>query len=444
MSVAPPPSSGVEFHPSEEFARQLDASDPLAAYRERFVHPQGADGAPLIYFCGNSLGLMPREVNEVVKQELHDWATLAVEGHFRAKTPWYSYHDTLRQPLADLVGASPVEVVAMNGLTVNLHLMLVSFYRPTAERHKILIEDKAFPSDRYAIQSQLRWHGHDPASGLLEARPREGEASLRTEDVEALLDERGPEIAVVMFGGVNYYTGQLFDMRRITAAARRQGCFVGFDLAHAVGNVPLALHDWDVDFGVWCSYKYLNGGPGSVGGAFVHERHGRTDAIPRFAGWWGNDPETRFQMPEQFVPRSGADGWQVSNPPILSMAALRPALAMFSQAGMPALQQKSAQLTGYLEYLVDRMGSRRVAIITPRDHRARGCQLSLRVHGESRRLYEALSKRGVVSDFREPDVIRVAPVPLYNTFGEVWRFGEILRSAWHDSPDAGGNNGKDD
>lgn len=414
--------------PEESFARELDARDPLAAYRDRFAIPRNDRGEPLIYFCGNSLGLMPVEAARLVARELEDWATLAVEGHFKAATPWYSYHEVLREPLAELVGGLPHEVVAMNGLTVNLHLMMVSFYRPTPTRHKVLIEDNAFPSDRYAVQSQIRWHGYDPRDALLEARPRTGEITLRTEDIEALIEEKGGEIALVMVGGVNYYTGQVYDMRRIADAARRRGCPVGFDLAHAVGNVPLSLHDWGVDFGVWCSYKYLNGGPGSVAGAFVHERHARNLGVPRFAGWWGNNPDTRFLMHRHsdFVPREGADGWQISNPPILSMVALRPSLAAFSAAGMLGLRTKSVGLTGYLEYLIDRIASERLGLITPRDPEARGCQLSLRVKANGQILVEGLRARGVVADFREPDVIRVAPVPLYNTFHEIWRFGQIL------------------
>lgn len=427
MRIAPNSVPELTYQADEAFARTLDAEDPLRLYRERFTLPLGDDGEPLIYFCGNSLGLMAKAARTVVGQELNDWASLAVRGHFEAKSPWYSYHERFRLPLAELTGAQPPEVVVMNGLTVNLHLMMASFYRPSRDRHKILIEDGAFPSDRYAVQSQIAWHGYDVSSTLLEARPREGEHALRTEDIEAILAERGSQVALVLFAGVNYYTGQLLDMRRIAAVARRHGCVVGFDLAHAIGNVPLALHDWDADFGVWCSYKYLNGGPGSIGGAFVHERHCCDPEIPRLAGWWGNDPETRFRMLTEFVPRQGADGWQLSNPPILSMAALRPALEMFSQAGMPALRRKSLALTGLLEYLIESIGSPRIEIITPRDAMWRGCQLSLRIAGEGRALFDALSDRGIVGDFREPDVVRVAPVPLYNTFHEVWRFGTILQ-----------------
>lgn len=418
-------------HSSDEaYARRLDAEDPLAAYPDRFHIPAGPDGAPAIYLCGNSLGLMPRAAREVVEQELHDWETLGVEGHFQAKSPWYSYHEQFRESGARLVGAKPGEVVMMNGLTVNLHLMMASFYRPTPERHKILVEAPAFPSDRYAVQSQLVHHGYGAEEGLVVAKPRPGEDTLRTEDLEALLAQRGAEIALVLLGAVNFHTGQLLAIPRITAAAKRAGAIIGLDLAHAAGNVPLALHDWDVDFAAWCSYKYLNAGPGAVAGCFVHEAHGRS-RLPRFAGWWGNDPATRFRMhrEERFVPRDGADGWQLSNPPILSLAPLAASLAIFDEAGMPALRAKSEKLTGYLEHLIDRIGSPRIAQITPRKPAARGCQLSLKVADLGLGLYQRVRAAGVVCDFREPDVIRVAPVPLYNTFHEVWRFTRILAGA---------------
>lgn len=418
--------------PDEAYALRLDAEDPLAPYRDRFCLPPGRDGAPSIYFCGNSLGLMPKAARDAVEQELHDWATLGVEGHFHARTPWYSYHEEFRESGARLVGAKPGEVVMMNGLTVNLHLMMVSFYQPTPGRHKILVEAPAFPSDSYAIQSQLLHRGFGAAEGLIVARPRPGEEAIRTEDIEELLlAQRGGEVALVLLGAVNFHTGQRFDIPRITAAAKRAGAVVGFDLAHAAGNVPLALHDWDVDFAVWCSYKYLNAGPGAVAGCFVHAAHGRSVHLPRFAGWWGNDPATRFRMhlEETFVPREGADGWQLSNPPIFSLAPLTASLAIFDEAGMPALRTKSERLTGYLEYLIDRSGSPRIVQITPRDPAARGCQLSLKVSDSGRALFDRIRRAGVVCDFREPDVIRVAPVPLYNTFHEVWRFAQILARA---------------
>jgi len=421
--VSAPPAV---FAPDEAFARRLDAADPLAGYRERFHLPLGRDGQPVVYFCGNSLGLQPKTARSIVEKELEAWARLGVEGHFEAPTPWYSYHDVMRESGARLVGAQPGEVVMMNSLTVNLHLVMVTFYRPTRARYRILVEHSMFPSDAYAVASQVRHHGFDPADALLVAAPRPGEAALRTEDVEALLERRGPEIALVMLSGVHYLTGQVLDMARIAAAGKRQGCVVGLDLAHAAGNVLLKLHDWQVDFAVWCSYKYLNAGPGAVAGCFVHEVHGRDKALPRFAGWWGNDPETRFLMQPEFVPRVGADGWQVSNPPILAMAPLRASLAIFDEVGMEALRAKSEHLTGYLQDLVDRIPGDRFEVITPRARAARGCQLSIRVRDGGKPLSRALAARGVVADFREPDVLRVAPVPLYNSFHEVWRFAQIL------------------
>ncbi len=417
------------YESDQSFAHRLDAEDPLRQCRELFHLPQRPDGAPVIYFCGNSLGLQPKTVRVLIEQELEDWAKLAVDAHFHGRTPWYSYHEVFRESGARLVGAVPDEVVMMNSLTVNLHLMMATFYRPTRERHKVLIDGPAFPSDLYAVQSQIRHHGFDPAESLLIAQPREGEHAIRTEDLESLLEQRGQEIALVLFSGVNFFTGQWFDLERITAAGRRQGCVVGLDLAHAAGNVPLQLHDWQVDFAVWCSYKYLNSGPGAVAGCFVHEKHGRNLKLPRLAGWWGNDPATRFRMhlEPEFVPQPGAEGWQVSNPPILAMAPLRASLAMFDAAGMSNLRAKSERLTGYLEYLLDRLPSGRVQIITPRDPAQRGCQLSLLVQARPRDVMQALEARGVVCDFREPNVIRVAPVPLYNTYREVWAFAQMLR-----------------
>jgi kynureninase len=419
----------MTFSAGEEFSRQLDAEDPLRAFRERFHLPAGADGVPLIYFVGNSLGLMPRATRQIVKQELDDWARRGVDGHFDAATPWYSYHETLREPAARLVGALPDEVVCMNSLTVNLHLLMATFYRPTKSRHKILMEDPAFPSDTYAIKSQIAHHGFEPNESLLLARARAGEHAIRQEDIAALLEERGPEIALVLFAGVNFFTGQLFDIAEITAAARKHGCIVGIDLAHAAGNVPLALHDWKVDFAVWCSYKYLNSGPGAVAGAFVHQRHASNRELPRLAGWWGNDPATRFRMhlEPEFVPVPSADSWQLSNPPILALAPLRTSLALFDEAGgMEKLRAKSEQLTGYLEFLLDEMPSRIFSVITPRQPNERGAQLSILVHEHPKQLFKKLEAAGVKTDFREPNVIRVAPVPLYNTFHEVWRFAQIL------------------
>lgn len=412
----------------EEWARARDAADPLAWCRAEFELPTGPDGAPMAYFCGNSLGLMPRAARGIVEAELDDWARLAVLGHLEGKTPWYTYHERLREPLARVVGARPEEVVAMNSLTVNLHLMLATFYRPVPGREMIVMEEGAFPSDRYAVTSHLDTRGLDPDRALLLVRPRAGETALRTEDLESLLQERGGEIAMILLPGVQFFTGQLLDMGRITLAARGAGCVVGFDLAHAAGNALLKLHDWNVDFAVWCSYKYLNGGPGAVGGCFVHERHGRDRTLPRFAGWWGNDPETRFQMHRnpEFIPVEGADGWQLSNPPILAMAPLLASLNLFERTGMPALRARSEQLTGYLEFLLARLPAGRLEVITPGEAASRGCQLSLRVPRAGRELFDSLRARGILGDFREPDVIRFAPAPLYNTFSEVWRLGRTL------------------
>ncbi len=419
----------MSFSADEEFALQLDREDALSPFRERFHIPQDAEGSPLIYFVGNSLGLMPRATRQIVEQELDDWAKFAVDGHFAAATPWYSYHETLREPAARLVGAQPNEVVCMNSLTVNLHLLMATFYRPTQARRKILMEEPAFPSDTYAIKSQILHHGFDPDDSLLLARPREGEHTIRAEDIEALLEKEGPEIALVLFAGVNFFTGQLFDVAGITETAQKQGCTVGIDLAHAAGNAVLALHDWNVDFAVWCSYKYLNSGPGAVAGAFVHERHATNRDLPRFAGWWGNDPATRFrmQLERDFVPVSSADAWQISNPPILAMAPLRTSLAIFDEAGgMKKLREKSERLTGYFQFLLDRAPSQLCEVITPRRPNERGCQLSILVHEHPKELFEKLEAAGVKCDFREPNVIRAAPTPLYNTFHEVWRFAQIL------------------
>jgi kynureninase len=416
------------FEPTEAFARQLDAADGLATFRDSFLLPRRPDGTPQVYLCGHSLGLQPVAARALVEQELDDWAHLGVEGHFRGTTPWYTYHETLRDAGARLVGALPREVVFMNSLTVNLHLMMATFYRPRAERRCLFIDEPAFPSDLYAMQSQVRHHGLDPSACLLTARPRAGEDVLRLQDIEEILERQGREIAVVWWSGVNFFTGQFFDLSRLTAAAHAQGCLVGLDLAHAAGNVPLRLHDWNVDFAVWCSYKYLNGGPGAVGGCFVHERHGDNPSLARLAGWWGNDPATRFrmQLEPEFIPQPGADGWQVSNPPILAMAPLRASLALFDAADLPALRVKSERMTAYLLYLLERLPAGRFEIITPRDPAQRGCQVSLRVRQRPRETVAALEAAGIVCDFREPDVIRAAPVPLYNTFADVWTFARVL------------------
>ncbi len=417
------------FSADETFAREMDAQDPQRDFREQFYLPVGKDGKPLIYFGGNSLGLMPKSARQVVEEELDNWAKLGVDAHHAAGTPWYSYHESLRQPTAQLVGAKSLEVVCMNSLTVNLHLMMATFYRPTKSRFKILMEEPAFPSDTYAIKTQIAHHGLDAKDALILARPRKGEFTIATEDILDLIKKHADQLAVVMFGGVNFFTGQLFDVKKIIAAAREHGIIAGFDLAHAIGNVPLSLHDWNVDFAVWCSYKYLNAGPGAVAGAFVHERHAINTKLPRLAGWFGNDPNTRFRLhlEPEFIPVASADGWQISNPPIFSMAPLRASLAIFDQAGgMESLRAKSMRLTGYLEFLLTEIGSKKFTVITPREPDARGCQLSILAHEHPKQLHEELVAADVKCDFREPNVIRVAPTPLYNTFHEVWRFTKIL------------------
>jgi len=419
----------MQFSAEENFAKQLDAEDSLRQFRDKFHLPLGKDGKPLIYLAGNSLGLMPKAARQIVEQELDDWAKLAVDAHLGAKTPWYSYHETLREPVARLVGAQPNEVICMNSLTVNLHLMMATFYRPTKARFKILMEEPAFPSDTYAIKTQIVHHGLDPKEALVLARPRQGEFAVRQEDIEATLEKQGDQIAVVVIAGVNFFTGQLFDIPRITAVAQKRGITVGIDLAHAAGNVPLALHDWNADFAVWCSYKYLNAGPGAVAGAFVQERHTTNTKLPRLAGWFGNDPNTRFRLhlEPEFIPVPSADGWQISNPPILSMAPLRASLSIFDEAGgMEVLRAKSIKLTGYLQFLLESAGHSSISVITPHDTDARGCQLSILVHEHPKELFGKLETAGVKCDFREPNVIRAAPTPLYNTFHEVWRFAKIL------------------
>src|SRR5437879_1804000 len=423
----------MTFSADENFANQLDAEDPLRQVRDKFHLPLGKDGKPLIYFAGNSLGLMPKAARQIADQELDDWAKLGVGAHLEAKTPWYTYYEPLREPTARMVGAKPVEVICMNSLTVNLHLMMATFYRPTKSRFKILMEEPAFPSDTYAIKTQIAHHGLDPRDALTLARPRKNEFTIRVEDIIDLIEKDADQLALVMLPGVNFFTGQLFDIETITAAARKHDIVVGFDLAHAIGNVPLSLHDWNVDFAVWCSYKYLNAGPGAVAGAFVHERHATNTNLARLAGWFGNDPDTRFRMhlEPEFIPVPSADGWQISNPPILSMAPLRASLAIFEEAGMDALRQKSIKLTNYLQFLLesepDGQSKKQYTIITPRQADQRGCQLSILVREHPKELFSKLEAADVKCDFREPNVIRVAPTPLYNTFHEVWRFANILR-----------------
>lgn len=406
----------------EEYASSMDARDPLAHFRERFFFPKTTDGTDSLYLCGHSLGLQPKSVHSYLEQALDDWATFGVEGHFHAKNPWMPYHRMLTQQTADMVGAEPAEVVVMNSLTVNLHLMMTSFYRPTTQRHKVVIERGAFPSDQYAVKSQILFHGFDPATSLLELTPRDGESCLRDEDIELLVEREGESIALIMLGGVNYATGQVFDMPGITKAGQRKGCIVGIDLAHAAGNLPLELHDWGPDFAVWCSYKYLNGGPGCVAGCFVHERHARAWELPRFAGWWGHDEKTRFQMGPEFYPMPGAEGWQLSNPPILALAALRASMEIFAEARIERLRAKSTSLTGYMEFLLSQTSSPKFSIITPSEQNRRGAQLSIRLARDGRKTCQKLVSEGVIGDWREPDTYRVAAVPLYNSYQDVYRF----------------------
>jgi len=418
----------MHFADDETFALDLDRDDPLRGFRTEFVLPRGADGAPVRYFCGNSLGPQPRAAAAMLEEETAAWGALALGGHFKEDRPWYTYQEPFRGPLGRVVGAGPDEVVVMNSLTVNLHLLLATFYRPTRERFRILMEDPAFPSDLYAVKSQVRHHGLDPDDALIRVAPPEGETAVRIEDIEAVLDQVGATIAVVLIGGVNFLTGQWFDMERITAAGHRAGCTVGFDLAHGAGNVPLRLHDWDVDFAAWCSYKYLNGGPGATAGAFIHRRLASDTALPRLAGWWGNDPARRFrlQLEPEFEPRASADGWQVSNPSVFAMAPLHASLDQFDRAGMERLRTKSVRLTGYLEFLIREKLGERAVVTTPSDPAARGCQLSLRLAEGARETQEALQTRGFVCDFREPDTLRIAPAPLYNSFHDVWALAGVL------------------
>jgi len=414
---------------SEEFARGMDGRDPLAHFRDRFHIPKLPNGQECIYLCGHSLGLQPKTAAAYLQQELRDWAGLGVEGHFRGKNPWFTYHRLLTERTAQLVGADSSEVVVMNSLTVNLHLMMTSFYRPTATRHKILMEGAAFPSDQYALKSQIRFHGFDAASCLVELRPRNGESCMREEDMQLLIDREGESIALILLGGVNYVTGQAFDISGISSAGHKKGCVVGFDLAHAAGNIPLRLHDWGPDFAVWCSYKYLNGGPGCVGGCFVHQRHGHAWSLPRFAGWWGHDEKTRFEMGPDFHPMEGAEGWQLSNPPVLALAPLRASMEIFAEAGLDALRAKSVALTGYLEFLLRKKMSSEFSIITPAEETRRGAQLSLRLSRRRREICDRLAAVGVIGDWREPDILRVAPVPLYNSYTDVFEFAQRFSAA---------------
>ncbi|MBX7242470.1 MAG: kynureninase [Bacteroidia bacterium] len=419
----------MKFENSYLFAKQMDQNDSLSHFRNRFHIPVRPNGDSFIYFCGNSLGCQPRSVRRFLETELSDWEKLGVEGHFLARNPWMPYHEFLTTSTAQLVGALPEEVVVMNSLTTNLHLLMVSFYRPVKTRFKIVIESDAFPSDAYAVESQLKFHGYSPEEGLIKISPREGETLIREEDISALIKKEGKSIALILLGGVNYYTGQLFDIKKITALAHQKDIMVGWDLAHAAGNVILKLHEWEVDFAAWCSYKYLNSGPGAVAGCFIHQKHVNNPEIPRFAGWWGHDKSTRFKMEHGFQPIPTAEGWQLSNAPVFSMAALRASMEIFDEAGMEALTEKSKLLTGYLEFLLKSLpDSIPLEIITPANPEERGCQLSLRTFENGKKIHEALTDSGIICDWREPDVIRVAPVPLYNTFWEVWKFVQILKT----------------
>ena len=428
-------ASHMQYSNTLDFARQQDSADPLRRWRDEFHHPV-IDGRQVLYFTGNSLGLQPRGARAALELELDSWARLGVEGHFHGPHPWFDYHERLTAPSARLVGARDLEVVCMNSLTTNLHLLFVSFYRPTASRWKIISEAKMFPSDRYLLETQARFHGLDPDEAIIEVAPRAGAHVIEEDDIIAAIEANASELALVFFGGVNYFSGQLFDLERLTRAAHDAGAVAGFDLAHAVGNVPLALHDWNADFAAWCTYKYLNGSPGNVGGIFVHERHAHNAGLPRFGGWWGHDKERRFLMESGFSPLPGAEGWQLSNAPVMGMALLAASLDVFDAVGMPALRAKSVALTGYLEFVIEAVvadfPSVELRIITPREPQRRGCQLSIGLGGTDKRLFDALNAAGVLTDFREPDVIRMAPVPLYNSWQDVFRLGESLRTALGD------------
>ena len=415
------------FKDTSDFAKRLDKEDELASYRGKFYIPKDKDGNNLIYFCGNSLGLQPKTTKAYINQELDDWAKFGVEGHFHAKNPWLKYHEFLTEKMAKVVGAKPIETVVMNTLTTNLHFMMASFYQPTKSRYKILIESDAFPSDKYAVESQIKHHGFDSNKGLVLWKPRKGEELLRYEDLEAILKSQGDEIALIMIGAVNYYTGQYFDLKKIAELGHSYGCMVGFDCAHGAGNVALNLHDSGADFAGWCTYKYMNSGPGSLSGCFIHEKHAYKKDLNRFAGWWNHNKQTRFNMRQEFDVLPGAEGWQVSNPPILSMAAIKASLDIFDEVGMERLTKKSKKLTGYLEYLINQLQHKRIKIITPSNPEERGCQLSIQVKNADKSLHEKLTEAGVVTDWREPDVIRCAPVPLYNSFTDVYEIVERLK-----------------
>ena len=418
----------MTYQNSLDYAKQLDQEDPISYLRKEFHIPRDKDGKEWLYFTGNSLGLQPKITSKYIEQELNDWANFGVEGHFEAKNPWLSYHELLTDAMAKVVGAKPVEVVVMNTLTTNLHLLMVSFYQPSKTKYKIIIESDAFPSDRYAVQSQLSFHGFDPEEALIEWKPKEGKELLELEDLKSILDSQGDEVALLLIGGVNYYTGQYLDIKKIAELGHAKKCMVGIDLAHGVGNIQPNLHDSGVDFAAWCTYKYLNSGPGSLSGLFVHEKHAQRKDLPRFAGWWNHNKETRFNMRQPFDVMSGAEGWQLSNPPILSMAAIKASLDIFDKVGMSALLNKSKKLTGFFEYLIHEIASDTIKIITPTHPNERGCQLSLQVKNADKNLHKKLTENNIITDWREPDVIRCAPVPMYTSFEDVYCMVKTLES----------------
>ena len=417
----------IKFETSFDFAIKMDQNDELKSYRDYFHFPVDSNGNKILYFTGNSLGLQPKTTKAAVEQELDDWANFAVEGHFKAKNPWMPYHELLTNDMAEIVGAKPEEVVIMNSLTANLHFLMISFYNPTKKRFKILIESDAFPSDRFAVKSQLKLHGFDPKNDLIEWSPRSNENLLRIEDLQEIIKKNGDEIALILVGGVNYYTGQLLDLKKIAKIGHSKGCKVGIDLAHGVGNVNLKLHESGIDFAAWCTYKYLNSGPGSLGGIFVHNKHKKNKSLKRLTGWWGQNKSKRFKMREELDISNGAEGWQLSNPAILSMAAIKASLELFRKVGMNKLRMKSIKLTGYLEYLILQMNNKNIDIITPKDPNQRGCQLSIKLNNSKKSLHENLRLNNVITDWRDPNVIRCAPVPFYNSYQDVYNFVKILR-----------------
>ena len=416
------------FEATLEFAQRKDREDKLHSFRSRFFFPPSISSptSDAIYFCGNSLGLQPRDTEAYIRQELEDWQQLAIGGYLHAKNPWMTYQLPFRLPLSKIAGCLPEEVTVMNALTVNLHLLLLTFYRPTATRFKILMEAGAFPSDQYAVETRVRWHGFDPRDAILEIAPRDGERTIREEDILTLIDQHRDDLSLVLLGGINYYTGQLFDIAAVTEATHQAGAMAGFDLAHAIGNVPLRLHDWGVDFAVWCSYKYLNGGPGAVAGAYIHEKYARNKDLSRMAGWWGNEESTRFKMEKGFIAKTNADGWNISTAQVFNMVSLKASLVLFEEAGIENLWTKSAGLTAYLHSLLGSLKNLRFQIITPSEPHRRGGQLSLFFEERGKEIHQKMTDAGIIVDYREPGVIRVAPAPLYNSFEEVYRFYQIL------------------